>query len=140
VGLIDRQIAMHREGREETLLGMKRLQEMAYAMRDVVEAVDLPALGGLLRDAFVAKKQMNPHITEGTAIDAMLAAAAGTGAYGGKVCGAGGGGYLLIAAPPRSHADVRSALMALGGQFAPFGFTMRGVRVAGDGVVWAPAR
>ena len=140
VGLIDRQIAMHREGREETLLGMKRLQEMAYAMRDVVERVDLAALGALLHEAFTAKKQMNPHITEGTQIETMLAAAATAGAYGGKVCGAGGGGYLLIAAPPRSHADVRSALMALGGQFAPFGFTMRGVRVAGDGVVWAPAR
>jgi D-glycero-alpha-D-manno-heptose-7-phosphate kinase len=140
VGLIDRQIALHREGREETLLGMKRLQEMAYAMRDVVEAVDLPALGGLLRDAFVAKKQMNPHITEGTAIDAMLAAAAGTGAYGGKVCGAGGGGYLLLAAPPESHAAIRRTLTGMGGQFAPFSFTMGGVRVTGDGVAWAPAR
>jgi D-glycero-alpha-D-manno-heptose-7-phosphate kinase len=140
VGLIDRQIALHRDGREETLLGMKRLQEMAYAMRDVVERVDLAALGELLHDAFVAKKQMNPHITEGTAIEAMLEAAAAAGAYGGKVCGAGGGGYLLIAAPLRSHADVRSSLMALGGQFASFGFTMRGVRAGGDGVAWAPAR
>jgi D-glycero-alpha-D-manno-heptose-7-phosphate kinase len=140
VGLIDRQIAMHRDGREDTLLGMKRLQEMAYAMRDVVERVDLGGLGELLHDAFVAKKQMNPHITEGTDIEAMLEAATAAGAYGGKVCGAGGGGYLLIAAPLRSHADVRSALMALGGQFASFGFTMRGVRAAGRGVVWAPQR
>jgi len=93
-----------------------------------------------MHDAFVAKKQMNPHITEGTDIEAMLEAATAAGAYGGKVCGAGGGGYLLIAAPLRSHADVRSALMALGGQFASFGFTMRGVRAAGEGVAWAPAR
>jgi D-glycero-alpha-D-manno-heptose-7-phosphate kinase len=140
VGLIDRQIALHREGREETLLGMKRLQEMAYAMRDVVEAVDLPALGGLLREAFVAKKQMNPHITEGTAIDAMLAAAAGAGAYGGKVCGAGGGGYLLLAAPPEAHEAIRETLTSMGGQFAPFAFTMRGVRVTGGGLSWAPER
>jgi D-glycero-alpha-D-manno-heptose-7-phosphate kinase len=140
VGLIDRQIALHREGREETLLGMKRLQEMAYAMRDVVEAVDLPALGVLLREAFTAKKQMNPHITEGTTIDAMLDAAARAGAYGGKVCGAGGGGYLLLAAPPDAHAGIRRTLVAMGGQFAPFAFTSNGVRVTGDGVAWAPAR
>jgi D-glycero-alpha-D-manno-heptose-7-phosphate kinase len=140
VGLIDRQIALHREGREETLLGMKRLQEMVYAMRDVVERVDLEALGALLLEAFAAKKQMNPHITEGTEIEIMLEAAAAAGAYGGKVCGAGGGGYLLLAAPPRSHADVRAALMALGGQFAPFGFAMHGVRVAGEGIAWAPTR
>jgi D-glycero-alpha-D-manno-heptose-7-phosphate kinase len=140
VGLIDQQIALHREGREETLLGMKRLQEMVYVMRDVVERVDLEALGALLLEAFTAKKQMNPHITDGTAIEEMLDAAATAGAYGGKVCGAGGGGYLLLAAPPRSHADVRAALMGLGGQFAPFGFTMKGVHAAGDGVVWTPAR
>src|SRR5215218_5888974 len=79
VGLIDRQIAMHRDGREDTLLGMKRLQEMAYAMRDVVERVDLGGLGELLHDAFVAKKQMNPHITEGTDIEAMLEAATAAG-------------------------------------------------------------
>ena len=139
VGLIDRQIALHREGREETLLGMKRLQEMAYAMRQVIERVDLVAMGALLREAFTAKKQMNPHITEGTDIEVMLDAATAAGAFGGKVCGAGGGGYLLIAAPPRSHADVRAALMALGGQFAPFGFTMQGVHVTGDGVAWSPA-
>jgi D-glycero-alpha-D-manno-heptose-7-phosphate kinase len=138
MGLIDRQIALHREGREETLLGMKRLQEMAYAMREVVEAVDLASLGRLLGEAFTAKKQMNPHITEGTAIEAMLDAAVDAGAYGGKVCGAGGGGYLLLAAPVATHADVRAALLAMGGQFAPFGFTMHGVQVTDDGVSWAP--
>ena len=100
VGLIDRQIALHREGREETLLGMKRLQEMAYAMRDAIERADLAGLGALLHEAFVAKKQMNPHIAEHTPIETMLEAARVAGAYGGKVCGAGGGGYLLLAAAP----------------------------------------
>jgi D-glycero-alpha-D-manno-heptose-7-phosphate kinase len=140
VGLIDRQIALHREGREETLLGMKRLQEMAYAMRDVVERVDLPALGRLLHEAFVAKKQMNPHITEGTGIEPMLDAAAAAGAWGGKVCGAGGGGYLLIAAPPERQAAVGDALTALGGQFAAFAFMSHGVRVRTGDAMWAPVR
>ena len=140
VGLIDRQISLHREGREETLLGMKRLQEMAYAMRDVVERVDLPALGRLLREAFVAKLQMNPHIAEGTPIEAMLEAAAAAGAWGGKVCGAGGGGYVLVAAPPDRHVAVREALTSLGGQFAPFSFTSHGVRVRTADAVWTPSR
>ena len=38
VGLIDTQIELFRSGREETLLGMKQLVEMAYAMRGVIEA------------------------------------------------------------------------------------------------------
>jgi D-glycero-alpha-D-manno-heptose-7-phosphate kinase len=139
VGLIDRQIALHTEGREETALGMKRLQELAYAIRDVLERADLEALGALLHEAFHAKRQMNPFITDGTPIEQMLDAARAAGAFGGKVCGAGGGGYLLIAAPPTSHGDVRAALRSLGGQFAPFSFRVEGVRATRDGEIWAPA-
>jgi len=138
VGLIDRQIALHAEGREETLLGMKRLQEMAYAMRDAVQRADLPAVGGLLHDAFVAKQQMNPYIAEGTPIESMLAAARDAGAYGGKVCGAGGGGYLLVAARPDAHPAIRAALEAMGGEFAPFSFAATGVRATRGAATWAP--
>jgi D-glycero-alpha-D-manno-heptose-7-phosphate kinase len=139
VGLIDRQIALHAEGREETLLGMKRLQEMAYAMRDAVERADLPTVGSLLHDAFVAKQQMNPDIAKDTPIESMLAAARDAGAYGGKVCGAGGGGYLLIAAAPDAQPAVRAALEAMGGEFAPFAFAPKGVRATRGAATWAPA-
>ncbi|HEX3299332.1 MAG TPA: GHMP kinase [Actinomycetota bacterium] len=139
VGLIDRQIALHAEGREETILGMKRLQEMAYAMRDAVERVDLSAVGSLLHDAFVAKQQMNPYIAEDTPIESMLAAARDAGAYGGKVCGAGGGGYLLVAAIPEVQPKVRSALEAMGAEFAPFAFAPSGVRATRGEVIWTPA-
>jgi D-glycero-alpha-D-manno-heptose-7-phosphate kinase len=139
VGLIDRQIALHAEGREETALGMKRLQELAYAIRDVIERADLAALGGLLHEAFHAKRQMNPYITEGTPIDAMLAAAADAGAYGGKVCGAGGGGYLLLAVPAGAQPAVRAALEELGGQFARFSFRAAGVRATRGPQTWAPS-
>jgi D-glycero-alpha-D-manno-heptose-7-phosphate kinase len=138
VGLIDRQIALHAEGREETLLGMKRLQEMAYAMRDAVERADLPAVGALLHDAFLAKQQMNPYIAENTPIAPMLSAARDAGAYGGKVCGAGGGGYLLVAAAPEAQPAVRAALEAMGGEFAPFAFAPAGVRATRGAATWAP--
>ena len=55
---------------------------------------------------------MNPHIAEDTPIEAMLAAARDAGAYGGKVCGAGGGGYLLLAAPLERHGAIRTELEA----------------------------
>ncbi len=138
VGLIDRQIAMHREGREETLLGMKRLQTMAFTMRDAIERGDVEALGGMLHEAFLAKKQMNPHITEHTPIERMLEAARDAGASGGKICGAGGGGYLLIAAGPGVQPAVRAALEAAGGQFAPFSFRAEGVRATRGSTTWAP--
>jgi D-glycero-alpha-D-manno-heptose-7-phosphate kinase len=139
VGLIDRQIRLHREGREETILGMKRLQEMAFAMRHAVERGDVEALGSLLDEAFLAKKQMNPYITEHTQIEQMLGTARTAGAIGGKICGAGGGGYLLLAAPPSAHGAIRAALERSGGQFAAFAFSPDGVRARRGRDVWAPS-
>jgi D-glycero-alpha-D-manno-heptose-7-phosphate kinase len=138
VGLIDRQIELHRQGREDTHLGLKQLQVLAYEMRDAVEAGDLGSMGGLLGDAFEAKRRMNPHIAEHTPIEAMLDAAASAGATGGKICGAGGGGYLLIACEPERQAAVRIALEHLGGQFAPFAFHADGVRARRGPRVWSP--
>ena len=138
VGLIDRQIAMHRDGREETHLGMKHLQETAFLMRDTLEAGAIADVGQLLRDAFEAKKQMNPFIAEHTPIEAMLEAARRAGASGGKICGAGGGGYLLIACPPPARDGVAAELVRLGGQLAPFRFHPVGVRAFRGSEVWAP--
>ena len=139
VGLIDTQIELYREGREDTILGMKQLQEIAYAMRDAVEDGDVDELGAMLRDAFVAKRRMNPHIAEHTPIEAMLSMAQAAGATGGKICGAGGGGYLLLYCRPSAHGLGAAGARASGG-------TVRAVRVPcrrgagpfrGD-EVWAP--
>jgi D-glycero-alpha-D-manno-heptose-7-phosphate kinase len=139
LGLIDTQIGLFEEGREETIVGMKQLREMAYEMRDAILADDLDALGGMLREAYESKKRMNPHIAEGTTIESLLALAHEAGATGGKICGAGGGGYLLLACPPARQADVRHALEERGGQFADFSFRTHGVEARSGDRVWRPA-
>ena len=138
VGLIDAQIQMYERGREDTLLGMKQLAEMAYSMHDVLIAGDVDQLGSMLDDAFESKMRMNPRIAEHTPIEAMLAAARNAGASGGKICGAGGGGYLLVAAAPEHQGAVRAELERLGGQIAPFAFFPEGVRARRGREVWAP--
>jgi D-glycero-alpha-D-manno-heptose-7-phosphate kinase len=139
VGLIDHQIQLFRSGREETVLGMKQLTEMAYVMRDAIEAGDLGRLGTMLAEAFEAKKRMNPHVAMDTPIEPMLKGAREAGAWGGKICGAGGGGYLLIACPPDVRAQVRATLERLGGQLAAFDFERRGVRAFRGDAVWTPS-
>ena len=81
---------------------------------------------------------MNPHIAEHTPIEAMLSMAQAAGATGGKICGAGGGGYLLLYCRPSAQASVRRELERLGGQFAPFAFRADGVRAFRGDDVWAP--
>jgi D-glycero-alpha-D-manno-heptose-7-phosphate kinase len=138
LGLIDTQIRLYREGREETIQGMKQLQEMAYDMRDALEAGDLDGLGRLLHEAYESKKRMNPHIAEGTRIEQLFEAAREAGALGGKICGAGGGGYLLLYCRPPDQPGVRAALEALGGRFTSFSFLPSGAEATIGGRVWRP--
>ena len=138
LGLIAAQIRMYEEGREDTIVGMKQLHAMAYEMRHEIEAGNLDRLGALLREAFESKKLMNPHISEGTTIDQLLAVARDAGAAGGKICGAGGGGYLLLACEPERQAAVREALEGVGGQFAAFAFRSHGVEARSGERVWRP--
>jgi len=139
-GLIDTQIRLYEQGREDTILGLKQLHQMAYAMRDAIEASELDELGAMLHDAFVAKKLMNPHIAEDTPIESMLALAQAAGATGGKICGAGGGGYLLLYCRPGAQPAVRRELERLGARFTPFRFTTAGARAERAGAFWTPAR
>jgi D-glycero-alpha-D-manno-heptose-7-phosphate kinase len=139
LGLIDTQIRLYEEGREETIVGMKQLHEMAFEMRDAVVAGDLRALGAMLREAYESKKRMNPHIADGTPIQRLLDLAQSAGALGGKVCGAGGGGFLLIACEPSRQRGVREALEAQGGHITDFAFRGRGVEAhLADGRTWRP--
>jgi len=139
LGLIAAQIRMYEEGREDTIVGMKQLHAMAYEMRHEIEAGNLDRLGALLREAFESKKLMNPHISEGTTIDQLLAVARDAGAAGGKICGAGGGGYLLLACGPERQTAVREALEGVGGQFAAFAFRSHGVEARSGERVWRPS-
>jgi len=139
LGLIDTQIRMYEEGREDTIVGMKQLHSMAYEMRYEIEAGNLERLGALLREAFESKKLMNPHVSEGTPVERLLAVASDAGASGGKICGAGGGGYLLLACRPDRQPAVRTALEALGGQFTEFAFRDHGVEAHAGRRVWRPS-
>jgi D-glycero-alpha-D-manno-heptose-7-phosphate kinase len=139
-GLIDAQIRLYEQGREDTILGMKQLHHMAYAMREAIETGQLDDLGVMLRDAFLAKRLMNPHIAEGTPIETMLGVAQVAGATGGKICGAGGGGYLLLYCRPGAQPAVRRELERLGARFAPFRFTSHGARARRGGEIWTPSR
>ncbi len=140
LGLIETQIRLFQEGREETIQGMKQLHEMAYDMRDAIEAGDVDALGAMLHEAYESKKRMNPHIAEGTPIERLFGVAREAGAVGGKICGAGGGGYLLLYCKSDRQQGVRAALEAHGGQLADFAFNPSGVAARVGNAVWRPER
>jgi D-glycero-alpha-D-manno-heptose-7-phosphate kinase len=95
--------------RMETLGQMK---DMAYTARNELLAGNIDILGYLLHESWQLKKKLASQISNGT-IDDWYNAARNAGALGGKITGAGGGGFLLIYCPFERREQVRAALSHL---------------------------
>jgi len=68
--------------------------------------------GALLHEAWQVKRSLSPQVSN-SKVDDMYDAARTAGAIGGKITGAGGGGFLLLFVPPERHQNVREALSSL---------------------------
>ncbi len=128
-GLVDRQIRYAREKRSTTLDGMARIYSLVYDMKAALLKGNLTEFGELLHEGFVNKKRMNPDVTEGTPTDELYELARQKGAIGGKLLGAGGGGYLLLYCETHRQHDVREALEAAGGVVKKCAFDDAGLQV-----------
>lgn len=87
---------------------------------------DLEPLGALLHEAWEAKRSLSATVST-AGIDAMYDAARRAGALGGKLTGAGGGGFMLLFAPPSRHGAVRDALRPA--LHVPFRFQFSGSQI-----------
>jgi D-glycero-alpha-D-manno-heptose-7-phosphate kinase len=88
------------------------LQMVEEGMAILTGERDLADFGGLLHEAWMLKRRLTSRITT-PAIDAIYAAAREAGALGGKLLGAGGGGFMLLFARPEDHERIRLALPGL---------------------------
>ncbi len=128
-GLIDRQIRNYHEQRIETLEGMKRIYSLVYDMKSALLKGNLGAFGELLHEGFVNKKRMNPDVTAGTMADALYEEARHHGAIGGKLMGAGGGGYLLLYCETHRQHDIHKALERAGGMVSNCALAHSGLEI-----------
>lgn len=81
------------------------MRDSAYKMRDLLQKGAVDDFGAMLDRAWWAKKKLATGITN-TCIEGWYRTAQKHGAIGGKVCGAGGGGFMLFFAPPEKHAGI----------------------------------
>ena len=100
-----------------------RLAEAAYS--DLC-AGKISSIGAMLHEAWRLKKQIVSGATCAV-IDEAYQAAIDAGAEGGKLLGAGGGGFLMFLAPPERHDSIRVALRRL--RETPFRFAADGSRI-----------
>lgn len=116
----------------------KRLHEikaLAYLMCDVLVAGELDQFGLLLHRAWEEKRRISSHISS-VDIDRWYAAARQAGAIGGKIAGAGGGGFMLLYVPPARQSAVRTAMLEHGLAELRFDFDWAGAQVM-DAGGWA---
>ena len=82
--------------------------------------------GRLLHDAWEVKKAFSPYIAT-PFVDEAYALARKHGAWGGKITGAGGGGFMVIACPFDRRLELTKVLSDAGMHVRPFSFTTQGV-------------
>jgi D-glycero-alpha-D-manno-heptose-7-phosphate kinase len=118
----------HIDGDPDVQQRFARIRDIAGTMRDALERGDWPEVGRQIAAEWENRKGLAPGVTT-PGIDAMLAAARGAGAYGGKVCGAGGGGCLFCLSEPDRVPAIRDAIAAAGGALLDFRIESDGLRV-----------
>lgn len=106
---------------------LRRMQQMVdEAIRILQGTEDLTAFGRLLHEGWQVKRSLTRRIST-PQIDALYEAACASGAVGGKLLGAGGGGFLLLVVRPEAQDRVKEALRGV--LHVPFRFETGGSRI-----------
>jgi D-glycero-alpha-D-manno-heptose-7-phosphate kinase len=112
-----------RRGDEEMLSNLHRTKEMGYRSVELLAAGDLEAYAELMHEHWENKRRRSPGMVS-EHIDNLYTLARRSGAIGGKLVGAGGGGFLLVYA--QRPADTRQAMAAAGSEELVFDFEFGG--------------
>jgi D-glycero-alpha-D-manno-heptose-7-phosphate kinase len=129
--IIEDQTRRYQAEEEQTLTGLRAQKRLAVEMKDALLRGELVRFGELLHEAWLAKRGLSPRI-HNSFIDGAYEAAREAGAIGGKVTGAGGGGYMIFYCRYDRKHHVAEALREAGAEITDFAFEHRGLRT------WSP--
>ncbi len=111
---------------QKSIEAMHQLKKQAILMKEAILKGELEKIGEILDFGWEFKKQMADGITN-PMIDEIYEAAKANGASGGKISGAGGGGFIFFYCPQNTRSKVVKALEAFGGQVKRYEFTTHGL-------------
>lgn len=116
-----------RSNKTDSIEAMHRLKEQARQMKEALLKGDIDRIGEILDFGWQHKKRMAKSVSNAH-IDALYEAARKAGATGGKMSGAGGGGFMFFYCPGNSRYAVREALLPFGGDTKRYEFTSEGLK------------
>ncbi|MDQ2067258.1 GHMP kinase [Xinfangfangia sp. CPCC 101601] len=125
--IIEEQVHNVKTGQSRSIEAMHRLKDQARQMKEALLLGDFAGFGEVLRDGWTAKRDMAANISTAE-IEQVLDAAIATGAHGGKISGAGGGGFVMISVPPERKPGVLKALGSFRGNLFNCHFTQEGAQ------------
>ena len=112
------------ENQHTKMDNLRLMKNQVFELRKIIsEGKKLQQIGELLNIGWQAKRELSP-LTTNSQIDGWYRSAMEAGAIGGKILGAGGGGFLLLFAEPQNHSEIRKALSDL--FEVPFNFDREG--------------
>ncbi|MCF8365982.1 MAG: dehydrogenase [Bacteroidales bacterium] len=111
---------------KKSIEAMHQLKKQSVMMKEAILKGELDKIGEILDFGWRYKKQMADGISN-PMIDEIYDAAKKAGATGGKISGAGGGGFMFFYCPENSRSVVVNALEKFGGQVKRYDFTSNGL-------------
>ena len=124
--IIEEQSMNVKNDKDVSIEAMHKLKEQAYLMKDAILKGKLDELGEILNFGWEHKKKMASSISN-SFIDEIYDEALKGGASGGKVSGAGGGGFMMLYCPKSTRFKVMEKLNKMGGEFKKYSFVESGL-------------
>ena len=125
--IINEQVKNVNEKNEKSIEAMHQLKEQARMMKEALLKGRLHEFGQILDFGFQQKRRMAHNISNDV-IEEIYDAAKKAGATGGKISGAGGGGFMIFYCPGNTHHSVVEALTKFGGEVKNYTFTKHGLQ------------
>ncbi len=116
------------EGDKRVIERLLSIKELGLAIREALETGDLDTFGELMHRSWIHKRSLAPNISS-SAIDRVYGLARSNGATGGKITGAGGGGFLMLYCQEEHQDAVTDALEGAGLRRMGFAFDTCGAQV-----------
>lgn len=124
--IINEQVKNVNDNNFKSIEAMHNLKEQSQQMKEALLRGELTKIGDILHFGWHNKKQMATSISN-SFIDSIYLKAIENGATGGKISGAGGGGFMFFYCPAVTKIKVANAIEQLGGKIQPFKFTSQGL-------------
>lgn len=129
--LSEQQLQIFKKTGQNSLEAMHRIKQIGKEIKETLQQGNIDHLGELFHEHWLEKKKISQKMSSAH-IDAWYALAKNNGAIGGKLMGAGGGGFFVFCCEHGKRQKLRSALEQAGLKYTRCTFDFEGAKIVGN--------